>query len=342
VGFNSASTKGNGTPKTQSDFEAEFRLAASLQGAPEPFTSVRLYTNIQGGTTNSPLSAFPAAVATNTSILLGIWTSGTDTIQNELAALGAGIEQYGEPFASLVVGIAVGSEDLYRNSATGVANKAGIGAQPDVVANFITETRSFLQNTTLAKVPVGHVDTFNVWGNASNVAVLNAVDFLGIDVYPFYESDLGNNSIGNALSLWNSAMSQVQTSAGGKPVWITETGWPSSGAAWGDAIPSVDNAMQYWDEIGCTLFGVTNTWWYVLEDDNMSDTANFSVSLDGSSTPVWNLTCPIKPTISGKAPQPNSTTGGQGSSPTKSGATLMVPQALATLLLVAIAAASVF
>ena len=343
MGFNSASTKADGSPKTQSDFESEFRLAAGLQGAPGSFTSVRLYTNIQGGTTDSPLSAFPAAVATNTSILLGLWASGTDSIQNELNALGAGIEQYGDAFTNLVVGVAVGSEDLYRNSATGIANKAGIGAQPSVVANFISEARSYLQNTSLARVPIGHVDTFNVWGNASNAAVLDAVDFLGIDVYPFYESNLGNNSIENALSLWNSAMQEVQAAAGQKPVWITETGWPASGAAWGDAQPSVANAKLYWDEIGCPLFGVTNTWWYVLEDENSSDTANFSVSLDGTTKPVWNLTCPpVATTTSGNG----SSSGTDGSSSSakpsasgaKSSAPMVAPQALAALLLAAFAA----
>jgi glucan endo-1,3-beta-D-glucosidase len=346
-GFNSASTKGDGTPKTQADFEAEFRLGSGLKGAPVPFNSVRLYTNIQGGTTNSPLSAFPAAVATNTSMLLGIWTSGTNTIQNELTALGAGISKYGDDFAKLVVGVAVGSEDLYRNSATGVANKAGIGAQPDVVANFITETRAFLANTSLAHVPIGHVDTFNVWGNASNAAVLKAVDFLGIDVYPFYENNLGNNSIANALPLWNDAMKQVQASAGGKPVWITETGWPASGAAWGDAQPTVANAKQYWDQIGCTLFGKTNTWWYVLEDENMSDTANFSVSDNGSTTPVWNLTCPLVSTstagvngTSGTSGTSGTGTAASGSGTAKSGASAVVPQALAALLMVAFAAAA--
>jgi len=347
MGFNSASTKSDGSPKVQSDFEGEFRLAAGLKGTPGPFTSVRLYTNIQGGTTNSPLSAFPAAVATNTSMLLGLWASGTDSIQNELTALGAGIEQYGDAFANLVIGVAVGSEDLYRNSATGIANKAGIGAQPDVVANFISETRSFLANTSLAHVPVGHVDTFNVWGNASNAAVLNAVDFLGIDVYPFYENNLGNNSIGNALSLWDSAMQEVQASSAGKPVWITETGWPASGAAWGDAEPSVANAKLYWDEIGCPLFGVTNTWWYVLEDENTSDTANFSVSLDGTTTPVWNLTCPVVTTTSGNETGTSSSGSSSSSakpsaSGTKSGATVVAPQALATLLLVAFAAVYAF
>jgi glucan endo-1,3-beta-D-glucosidase len=359
MGFNSASTKSDGTPKMQADFEAEFKLAAGLEGAPGTFNSVRLYTNIQGGSTADPLDAFPAAVATNTTLLLGIWASGTDTIQNELAALGAGIQQFGDAFTNLVIGVSVGSEDLYRGSATGVANQAGIGADPAVLANFIDETRAFLQNTTLANVPIGHVDTFNVWGNASNAAVLNAVDFLGIDAYPFYESNLGDNSIDAALGLWNAAMAEVKGSAAGKPVWITETGWPSKGAVWGQAEPTVDNAKQYWDQIGCSLFGVTNVWWYVLLDENMSDTANFSVSLDGTTTPVWNLTCPIVDASSstasatGTATSTGKATGVKGTSTSKStssttstantsGAMLVGPHALAAVLLAAFAASFAF
>jgi glucan endo-1,3-beta-D-glucosidase len=354
MGFNSASTKSDGSPKMQSDFESEFKLAAGLQGAPGTFNSVRLYTNIQGGSTNSPLSAFPAAVATNTSMLLGIWTSGTNSIQNELAALGAGISKYGDAFANLVVGVAVGSEDLYRNSATGVANKAGIGAQPSVIAGFISQTKDFLKNTSLSHVPVGHVDTFDVWGNATNAAVLNAVDFLGIDVYPFYESNLGNNSIGQAKALWDDAMKQVQQSAGNKPVWITETGWPSSGKAWGMADPTVANAKQYWDEIGCPLFGVTNTWWYVLQDENPTDTADFSVSLKGATTPVWNLTCPPAKTTTSSTAAGNQSdgglnNGGKGNSSSSSGGksgnsgnSLAVPTALFALFPLAFAAVILF
>jgi glucan endo-1,3-beta-D-glucosidase len=353
MGFNSASTKSDGSPKMQADFEAEFRLAAGLQGAPGTFNSVRLYTNIQGATPSDPISAFPAAIATNTTLLLGIWTSGTDTIQPELDALNNAINQYGDSLAKLVVGLAVGSEDLYRNSVTGVANKAGIGAQPDVVANFINQAKKSLAGTALSSVPVGHVDTYNVWGNASNAAVLEASDFLGIDVYPFYENDQGDNSIDNALSLWNAAMVSAQAAAGSKPIWITETGWPASGANWGQAVPSVDNAKQYWDQIGCQLFGINNTWWYVLEDQNPSDTANFSVSADGTETPVWNLTCPIvdkttttpNPSGSGSGTgsgSPSSTSSGAKASGSKpSGASTVLPQTLVSMLLVALVAASI-
>jgi glucan endo-1,3-beta-D-glucosidase len=293
MGFNSASTRADGTPKMQADFEAEFTLAAGLEGAPGVFNSVRLYTNIQGGSQTDPLSAFPAAVATNTTMLLGIWASGTTTILNELTALANALAAYGEPFASLVVGISVGSEDLYRNSVGGVSNKAGIGADPNVIADFIQTTKLGLQGTLLANVPVGHVDTFDVWSNATNAPVLEAADFIGIDAYPFYEGNQPDNSISAAKGLWDAAMKAVEGTAAGKPVWITETGWPSSGANWSLAQPSVANAKLYWDQVGCSLFGKTNVWWYVLEDENPTDTADFSVSgKGGSTTPSWNLTCP--------------------------------------------------
>ncbi|KIV99004.1 uncharacterized protein PV09_09283 [Verruconis gallopava] len=292
AGFNSGSTFADGSIKQQSDFEAEFKAAAGLEGAPVKFNSVRLYTMVQGGTTNDPISAFPAAIATNTTMLLGIWCSGTTTIQNDLDALSSALNQYGSDFANLVVGISVGSEDLYRNSATGVANKAGVGADPSVVAGFISQVRDTVKGTLLENTPIGHVDTWDVWGNSSNKAVLDAIDFLGVDAYPYFESNKGNNSIENALTLWDEAMQAVTAAAGGKPIWITETGWPATGPDWGEGVPSVANAKTYWDEVGCTLFGKTNTWWYTLRDSNPADEAQFAITDNLSTTPKFNLTCP--------------------------------------------------
>lgn len=324
MGFNTGSTYHNGTAKTQADFEKEFSTAVNLQGAPGSFNSIRLYTMVQGGTTSDPLSAFQAAINTNTTMLLGIWCSGTTTIQNDLDALSKAITQYGDAFAKLVIGISVGSEDLYRNSATGVANQAGVGADPNVVAGFIQQTRDAVKGTSLANVPIGHVDTWDVWGNATNKPVLDAIDFLGTDAYPFFETNKGNNSIENALTLWDEAIKSASAAANGKPVWITETGWPQSGAAWGDAIPSIENAQRYWDEIGCSLFGKTNTWWFTLQDTNPDDKSHFAITNNLSTTPLFNLTCPaVKATASSTASSSSgtSTSGvtGSGSTPATGG-----------------------
>lgn len=114
LGFNSGSTNADGTSKYKADWVNEFTNAAALEGAPGVFNSIRLYTNIQGGTTASHIEAFDAAVETNTTILLGIWASGTTSIENELNALSEGLTTLGDDFANLVVGISIGSEDLYR------------------------------------------------------------------------------------------------------------------------------------------------------------------------------------------------------------------------------------
>ena len=325
MGFNSGSTYNDGTIKTQQDFEAEFTTGANLEGAPGNFNSVRLYTMVQGGTTSDPISAFQAAINTNTTMLLGIWCSGTTTIQNDLDALSKAIQQYGQEFADLVVGISVGSEDLYRNSVTGVTNKAGVGADPEVVANFIKQTRDSVKGTLLEGVPIGHVDTWDVWGNATNKPVLDAIDFLGTDAYPYFQSNKGNNSIENAYNLWTEALEASKAAANGKPVWITETGWPTSGEDWGMGVPSIENAKKFWDDVGCTLFGKINTWWYILRDSNPANTALFAITDNLSTTPKFNLTCPPeRPSASasasaGSASSTSSVTGGNSAQPATGG-----------------------
>lgn len=116
---------------------------------------------IQGGTTNSPISAIPAAKQTNTKLLLGMWASGgASGFADEMAALKSAIQAY--PYlADLVTGISVGSEDLYRVTAIGQENDPGsIGAGPDEIANYIGQVKKAIAGTVLAGTPVGHVDTW--------------------------------------------------------------------------------------------------------------------------------------------------------------------------------------
>jgi glucan endo-1,3-beta-D-glucosidase len=196
-GFNYGSTNVDGSIKDQAHFEQEFTTAQNLAGAPG-FTSARLYTMIQGGTTNTPISAIQAAINTDTSLLLGLWASaGQSGMDNEIAALKAAISQYGTAFTNLIVGISVGSEDLYRNSPTGAASNAGPGLNPDALVNYISQVRSAISGTAAASAPVGHVDTWSDWTNGTNSAVINAVDFIGMDAYPYYETGKGND-INNA------------------------------------------------------------------------------------------------------------------------------------------------
>ncbi|KAK2614664.1 hypothetical protein N8I77_001470 [Diaporthe amygdali] len=311
LGFNSGSTHGSGAAKVQSDFESEMKTAQNLVGAPGDFNAVRLYTNIQGASTADPIEAFPAAIATNTSLLLGIWTSGTDSIDNEINALKAGLSAHGDDLANLIVGVSIGSEDLYRASATGVKNDAGIGANPDVIVKFIKEFKSEFSKYNFK---IGHVDTWDAWTNGSNSAVIDAVDWLGVDEYPYYQNG-DDNTIDNAASLFEKAYDAVVGVSGGKDVWVTETGWPYEGPDWDQAVPSVENAKQFWDEVGCAkLFGKVPTFWYNLVDDSQTNEMSFAITKDLNTTPLFNLTCPAVSKSSSSSSAASATATGTSSS----------------------------
>ncbi len=143
---------------------------------------------------------------------------------------------YGSSLAKLAVGISVGSEDLYRVSPTGVANSAGVGAQPADIINYIKQVRDVLAGTPLSGVSVGHVDTWTAWVDGGNQGVINACDFIGVDAYPYFQNTMANG-ISNGKKLMDDAVSATQAAVGGKPVWITETGFPVSGKTSGDATP---------------------------------------------------------------------------------------------------------
>jgi|SRR5690242_15786745 len=290
LGFNSGASDDQGNPKTQQDFEREFRAAQNLEGAPEQINTIRLYSNVQWRTNSTPIAAFSAAVATNTSLLLGIWASGTNSIDNELTALEAALEEHGSDLADLVVGISVGSEDLYRISASGVRNDAGVGTDADTIVRFIRDARRRLAGTPLAEKPFTHVDSWSAWVNSSNAAVINEVDFVSVNIFPFYEDPI-NNTIENAGGILNGALTATERAAGGKDVWITETGWAYVGPVWGNAESTVNNAATYWQDVGCRLFGRRNVFWYTLFDANPENKVKFAITDDLSTTPRFNLTC---------------------------------------------------
>jgi len=247
----------------------------------------------QAGTANEPISAIPAAIDTKTSLLLGLWCSaGEEVFKNELQALKSAIDKYGDEFAYLVAGISVGSEDLYRISPTGIKNKENPGAEPLVIAGYIQRVRDTIANTALAGAQVGHVDTWTAWVNSSNQAVIDACDWIGVDAYPYFQ-ETQVNTISNSKSLFNAAFSATKAAVSGKPVWVTETGFPVSGKTVGQAIPSVSNSKTYWDEVGCPLFGNTNVWWYTLVDAAPA-TPNPSFGIIPSvltNVPLFDISC---------------------------------------------------
>ncbi|KHN97947.1 GPI-anchored cell wall beta-1,3-endoglucanase EglC [Metarhizium album ARSEF 1941] len=315
-GFNYGSTFSDNRPKTQVDFENEFRTAANLEGTNGAFTSARLFTTVQAGTKNDPISAIAAAISTKTSLLLGLWASaGEDAFNNELQALKTAIERYGSEMKDAVVGISVGSEDLYRASPVGQAASPDPGATAGTLAGYIKKVREVIEGTLLRDVPVGHVDTWTAYVDPGSKPVIDASDFIGMDAYPYFESTKPNG-IGEAAKLFQAALDETARVSGGKPIWITESGWPVSGPQEGSAVTGLDDAQTFWRAVGCPRFGKVNVWWYALQDSApVTPSPSFGVVGSTLTTkPLYDLSCDESNTASGKDAQSSKPAGkSQGS-----------------------------
>lgn len=124
----------------------------------------------------------------------------------------------------------VGSEVLLRGDLSEVE-----------LIEFITQVRQRLR-TAGVQIPVTTAEIGGVL--LQNQAVLDAVDVVYANFYPYWEGQDLNCSV----SLLDQAYQELTAAAGGKEVVVSETGWPSCGRAIGSAVPSPENAARYFLE----------------------------------------------------------------------------------------------
>ncbi|KAF6817723.1 glucan 1,3-beta-glucosidase [Colletotrichum plurivorum] len=290
LGFVSGSrTAADAKVKTIGDYRKEFDLATTMKDIPGKFNSVRLYTMVDEATSYGrdavvkPNPAIKAAMDTNTRMLLGIWCSNTNDIAVELKALEAALV-WGPKFADLVVGISVGHEDIYRYISEGPKS----GKTLDDILEFVDKVRKAIKGTILEKKPVGHSEPWVVFANI-NSSFVDKLDFIGANIMPFYDEETEKVSIAKQF---DKALAGVREKSRGKPVWITETGWPITGESKNGNKASVANACDFWQEIGCRrLFSKVNVWWYNLRDSNRGLVNSYAISKNLTTEPVFDLTC---------------------------------------------------
>ncbi|MEM7107836.1 MAG: MFS transporter [Bacteroidota bacterium] len=118
---------------------------------------------------------------------------------------------------------AIGNEVLLRDDLT-----------KEELLEYIARVKEALPN-----VPVGTVDTYYEFHEHPDLAM--ACDVILANAYPFWEgSDI------KVASIYLQHMHKLAENAGkGKPVIITETGWPNCGESMASAKPSNENAMKY-------------------------------------------------------------------------------------------------
>ncbi len=148
------------------------------------------------------------------------------------------------------------SDDKYRNeqeirslvrlAKEGMVDVACVGNEvlirgelsPQEIIGYIQKVKSQLP----AHIPVGYVDAYYQF--LDHPELIDAVDVVLINCYPFWEG--ADNKY--ALAYLQRMYKLTQQVAGGKPVIISETGWPSSGQPIGQAKPSAENALKYFIE----------------------------------------------------------------------------------------------
>jgi exo-beta-1,3-glucanase (GH17 family) len=118
---------------------------------------------------------------------------------------------------------AVGNEVMLREDLT-----------EDQLIDYIERAK-----TAVPGVPVGTVDAYFLFENHPRVAA--ACDTLLVNCYPFWESCPAEYALLYMKEMYRRALNV----ADGKKVIISETGWPTVGSAFGAAIPSYDNAVEY-------------------------------------------------------------------------------------------------
>ena len=154
----------------------------------------------------------------NLKTMVGAWI-GNDKAQNEKEI--TSLIKLGE--SGLIDIAVVGNETLMREELT----------EQQLIA-YINRIKRALPG-----IPVGYVDAYYQF--VERPKLIEACDILLVNCYPFWEGC----SIEQSATYLKKMYAVTQQVANGKPVIITETGWPNQGDHTEAAKPSENNAMKY-------------------------------------------------------------------------------------------------
>jgi exo-beta-1,3-glucanase (GH17 family) len=150
--------------------------------------------------------------------LVGVWLDGNKE-QNEVELANA-IEIANAGHADI---LGVGNEVLLRGDLT-----------EDELIDYIERARQGVSG-----VPVGYVDAYFEFEVHPRITA--ASDVILANCYPFWEGCPAEH----ALLYMKEMYRRAQRAANGKPVIISETGWPNIGTPTDGAVPSFENAIKY-------------------------------------------------------------------------------------------------
>lgn len=298
-GFNYGSMNADNTVRTKEQFIAMFKRAKSISTDPDAFNSARLFMTRHQDKGNFPGKIHPAieaAVETGTTLLLGLWCGNAEQppkfdkslFLEELDILDSTLRTHPKKdrILELTVGISVCSEDIYRHP-----------EQRNNVIDSIKETRSRIRKYS-SKIKIGHADIYR-----DDITVYKDVDFVSINIYPFWEGrDISNKAMDTLFGARNETVIAAAEKADNKniEVWVTETGWPFAGAPVTNkgngmtAQVGINNMQTYWKEGACKMLGNVNFWWFEIENSkppNSGEAYDWGVFDHKTKQPRFDLSC---------------------------------------------------
>lgn len=122
-------------------------------------------------------------------------------------------------------GIIIGSENLLRQELS-----------MEQLMSYLRYARAELGGLP---IQIGYADSHDML--KKHPEIIQAVDVVYVNFYPYWEG----YSIGDSIAALDRAYRDLLLISGGKPVIISETGWPSCGGVVGKAVPSPQNSAQY-------------------------------------------------------------------------------------------------
>lgn len=180
-------------------------------------------------------------------VMLGVWVSNSTVNALELKRLEAVLEKFGKK--EFISSIVVGNEAVFAEN----------GASVDSLADVIEEVRELVNNAG-SKASIGTAEIYNVWNGIKTdtdkpgvnmTRVVNAVDWIGLNSHPFYANIDPEN--GNGGIHVRNERAAVSNYWGGKPVRVTETGFPtrSGGPSSGGSTstPSNENLERFAEQM---------------------------------------------------------------------------------------------
>lgn len=208
------------SPYTKNGQDPNLGTVISEEQIRELLTIIAPYTNWVRtfGTTNGLENIGRIAHELNLNVAAGAWLSDDLTANEEQISNLISMAQSGE--ADMLI---VGSEVLLRNDLT-----------EEQLINYIDEVKNAVPG-----IPVATSDVYSKL--LEHPAVMAAGDVILPNYYPYWEGV----DIDYAIYYVHLQHQEILAASGGKPVIVSESGWPSYGNTIGDAVASSENAAFY-------------------------------------------------------------------------------------------------